>query len=313
MGELVVVVGGANLDLEAAADAPARLGDSNPGRLRRGAGGVGRNIAENLARLGVEVELLTIVDDDVDGRWLADHARAAGIGLTWAEHRADTPSTYLSVLDSSGEMVVAVNDMRGVMAMDGGWLQARSAAIAAAKILVVDANLTSKAIAHLAASHPGALVVTEPVSEAKARRLRPHLAWIHTVKPNVAELAVLTHRPISDDADLDAAIDTVLRAGVSQVVVSLGAGGVVVATPDGRARLTQPRTAVVSVTGAGDAMTAGLVVGLCRGWPAVSAARFGQHLAARTAAVRTSVAPDLHPDDITAHPDHVPAHPESAL
>lgn len=296
----VVVVGAANVDLEAATSGAVVPGDSNPGTLRRSAGGVGRNVAESLARLGVATSLVTVLDDDPLGRWLADVTASAGVDLSSSEHRPGSPSTYVSVVDAAGELVVAVNDMRGVDAVDGDFLAARRDLLASAGVLVVDANLPAGAIDHLAATHPDATVVAEPVSAVKASRLREHLGWVHTVKPNREELAVLAGRPLRDEGDLDAAVDVLLTAGVSQVVVSLGRDGCLVATPDGRERLRGPAGAVRSVTGAGDAMTAGIVLGVVEGWPLARAARFGLAMAVRTAGVASSVDPTLTRSSVEA-------------
>ncbi len=71
---IALVVGAAGLDLKVPARAPPRLplGRSNPGEIRWGWGGVARNMAENLARLGTEVQLITAVGDDWWGRALSE-------------------------------------------------------------------------------------------------------------------------------------------------------------------------------------------------------------------------------------------------
>ena len=60
-GPYVVVIGGANMDICGTSHDNLLLGDSNPGKVRTSAGGVGRNIAENLARLGSDTRLMTAV------------------------------------------------------------------------------------------------------------------------------------------------------------------------------------------------------------------------------------------------------------
>jgi len=53
IGRKVLVVGGANVDLQGIAFSAFVPGDSNPGRIFSRLGWVGRNIAENCARLGL--------------------------------------------------------------------------------------------------------------------------------------------------------------------------------------------------------------------------------------------------------------------
>ena len=66
----VVVVGGANVDLKAQSSEKAIAATSNPGHASLSAGGVGRNIAENLARLGTPTHLVAAIGVDQLGEWL---------------------------------------------------------------------------------------------------------------------------------------------------------------------------------------------------------------------------------------------------
>ena len=62
-----VVVGGANMDIKARSAAPVVAATSNPGHVVRSPGGVGRNVAENLARLGTPTTLVAAVGADALG------------------------------------------------------------------------------------------------------------------------------------------------------------------------------------------------------------------------------------------------------
>lgn len=64
-GTYAAVVGGVNMDIGGQSDGPLVPGDSNPGRVRISLGGVGRNIAHNMALLGLDVRFLTAFGDDI--------------------------------------------------------------------------------------------------------------------------------------------------------------------------------------------------------------------------------------------------------
>jgi len=64
-GTYAAVVGGVNMDIGGQSDGPLVPGDSNPGRVRISLGGVGRNIAHNMALLGLDVRFLTAFGDDL--------------------------------------------------------------------------------------------------------------------------------------------------------------------------------------------------------------------------------------------------------
>src|SRR5436190_19595532 len=99
---LVVVVGGANVDVKARAAAALVGATSNPGTVVRTPGGVGRNVAENLARLGARVELVTAVGADADGAWLLSETGAAGVGVSHAARVGPSTGGYVAVLDADG-------------------------------------------------------------------------------------------------------------------------------------------------------------------------------------------------------------------
>ena len=60
----VLVIGAAGTDIIGRAAASLHSGTSNPGQVRMCYGGVARNVAENLVRLGTETLLITAVGDD---------------------------------------------------------------------------------------------------------------------------------------------------------------------------------------------------------------------------------------------------------
>lgn len=108
----VVVVGGLNLDIAGLCGHVYREKDSNIGTVALSAGGVGHNIAQNIAKLGVPVELVTVFGDDHFGRILEEECEKDGIGLHYAQKVPGGKScTYLYITDSTGEMMSAINAM----------------------------------------------------------------------------------------------------------------------------------------------------------------------------------------------------------
>ena len=78
----IAVVGGVNIDIGGRSDAPLVAGDSNPGRIRSSLGGVGRNIAHNLALLGAKVKLITALGADDGAKRVEASCADLGIDLT---------------------------------------------------------------------------------------------------------------------------------------------------------------------------------------------------------------------------------------
>lgn len=82
------------------------------GKIKFTPGGVGRNIAHNLALLGKNSRLMTAVGNDFYGQSLLAQTNQSGVHVDNCLIVAgENTSSYLSLLDNTGEMLVAINDM----------------------------------------------------------------------------------------------------------------------------------------------------------------------------------------------------------
>jgi pseudouridine kinase len=277
--ELVVVVGGANVDLKARSTAALVGATSNPGTVVRTPGGVGRNVAENLARLGSRVALVSTVGSDPDGDWLVEETAAAGVDVS-PVLRGGRTGRYVALLDADGSLVAGVADMAATDALGPDVLDVDL--IRSADLVVVDGNLPATTVDAVLAL--GARVVIDPVSVAKARRISPLLSRarpVYAITPNEDELAALG--PV---AELHA-------RGVEVVWVRRGPAGSLLSTTDGETILEAPPATPIDVTGAGDAMLAAFCHRLLAGFSLTDAAAYGHAAAALTVASPHTVRPDL--------------------
>lgn len=283
----VVALGAANLDTGASVSQAWRPGDSMPGRVHCTPGGVARNVAENCARLGLRVELLAPVGDDLAGQGLLAATRAAGVGVEacWVRRGAAT-SSYVSLHDAGGEMVAAVNDMAILDDLGAAELAPRVGLMRGAAAVLLDCNLPAAALEWVFAQLGGVPLFIEPVSGAKCRRVLPWLGRVHTLKANRLEAEALCGRAVQSDAEVEGAARWLHAQGVRQVVLSLGPRGAfrssVVQGDTGTGWQHAVPTAVLNATGAGDALMAGLLRGHLRGEPLEAALRFGSACAALT-------------------------------
>ena len=259
IGSYAVVVGGVNVDIGGRSFAPLVAADSNPGTVRLSLGGVGRNIAHNLSLLGTDVHLLTAYGDDLYGERVAASCSELGIDLSRALRiPGGTTSTYLYLSDDRGEMALAVSDMEICRKITPGYLAGQLPLLQNAQVVVADANLSEESLEFLANNCPVPLFV-DPVSTVKAKKLRPILGKIHTLKPNRLEAELLSGVRIESQADLERAADVLTDMGVHRIFLSLGADGVFAAMGQERLRLPNLPGKMVNTTGCGDAFMAALV------------------------------------------------------
>lgn len=254
-----------NLDIGGTATAALRMGDSNPGFVRLSPGGVGRNIAHNLSKLGVRTELLTAFGGDALAETAKRFCTDAGIGIDRARSAPEgQTSVYLYLCSPDGEMQMAVNDMSLCEAITPDYLQGCLPVINASSLLIADANLPAESLRFLAenASVP---VFADPVSAAKAEKLRPVLGRLHTLKPNRMEAELLSGVEIRDGDSLRKAAEALLDTGLRRVFISLGAEGVFAASHTESCLVPAFPAQVRNVTGAGDACMAALGWAFLRG------------------------------------------------
>ena len=262
-------IGGANMDIHGRSDRQLLMRDSNPGTLHMSLGGVCRNICENLARLGEDVRLVTVVGDDVQGRSILEGCRAAGINMDAARVLpGERSSCYISIMDGDGDMLLAMSDMHIIKKLDEELVDAAKDVLCGAELIVCDGNLSVRTLKRLTQVCERPLYL-DPVSTAWAREVKPCIGCFDTVKPNRMELEALTGLPVDTLGNIDRACDALLLQGVRRVFVSLGRDGMAYRGPEGFLhRACRPFAGMVNATGAGDAAMAGIVWATRRGMSA---------------------------------------------
>jgi pseudouridine kinase len=284
MGD-VVVIGGANVDIKAHVDAQFRIGTSNPGTVILSAGGVGRNIAHNLGKLGVQVSLATVLGNDAHGDFVLRETRNAGVNVQCSSRAPIPTGTYVATFDADGELVSAVSDMRILETIDPAFVDNLGNQLDAAKIIVADCNLPLATLLKLVRGY-GEKLVVETVSVEKSKKLLLVLAAapILCSTPNIDQIESLI-----GSREIPFALAELHRMGIRNIIVNAGAYGAFVF--DG-VKIVQieprPSGRIVDVTGAGDAALAGVIHGLLNGHGLHEAAEFGQELAGRVIASKLS-------------------------
>ena len=255
----ITVVGGMNLDLLGVPESRLLPCDSAPGRIAVRPGGVGRNIARRLHVLGAQVSLITALGSDVRAAMLAQFCAEDGIDLSHSVAVGGQAPCYLCVHDGQGDMVYAVNDMAAMDRLTPEAIAPGMAFINGCDGCVLDANLPQATLEYIACSASVPLFL-DPVSCVKAPRVRGILASLTAIKPNALEAQALT-----GESAPDAAAEKLLMAGVKNVCISLGADGVYFANADDRGMIAARPLSSAPLTGAGDALCAGLVLSLLEG------------------------------------------------
>lgn len=293
MNTLISVIGGANVDLSATLNDAFIAADSNPGHIEIGYGGVGRNIAHNLALLGARVQLLTIFGNDLFGGLLHDFCKQQDIDVHLSERVSDYRSgVYLCINNHGGEMIAAVADTEAIKAITPEWLEKRSGELNQSDFIVADTNISEDAIRFLMEKTTAPLFI-DGVSSTKAHRVvnalrKCKLPFLHTLKLNQKEALAVT-----ETATYAEAAQALLNMGVQNVYITLSADGVYCRNAAQEWLFPTLPGEIVNTTGAGDAFLAGVIYAHAKGIDFPQTAQYGLMAARATLLSPKAVNPDI--------------------
>ena len=255
-----LVIGGANYDITAGIKSEVVPADSNPARIYGSCGGVGRNIAENLARMGTEAAFLTAWGDDSFSAEIAASCSSVGLDVSRCVCVPGASSAiYMDILDSKGELILAASDLTVLEELPAKAFEDRGDYISGFSHVFLDANLLPHQLEAAAACAAGKLFA-DAVSVSKAPRLRSILPKLFALKVNRSELEILSGMHAVDEADMKAAAQKLLDCGVKRVYITFGADGSCCLSENGFFSCRAGKPDVKSVTGAGDAFAAAIML-----------------------------------------------------
>lgn len=256
----VVVIGAANIDIQGFSYKKLVMEDSNPGKIKISSGGVGRNIAENLARLDANVKLITVLGDDPYSKKLIEECEHNHIDVSHSMiiNNMSSPM-YLSILEDNGDMKLALCDNEILDMMTINFIQSTHDIIEGSEIVLIDTNLPINIIEYITNTYHHKKIFVDTVSTQKAMKLKNVLNHINTIKLNLLEAMALSHIEINDFNNLDQLLNYFLEKGVENVFITLGKDGVYYGNKSYSNLEATPKINVVNATGAGDAFMAALI------------------------------------------------------
>jgi pseudouridine kinase len=296
----ILVIGASGLDIVGRLQQPTEAGSSTPATIRSSYGGTARNFAENVARLGLDVTLLSVIGTDPIGRQMIKYTAKSGVNT---EHiirdKKVTTGSYIGIIDEKGTLKFALDDMKALSMLTPDYLQSKAELFEQAAMLFLDTNMLPEALETVftLAEKAKLPVIADPTSSKLARRLFPYLNKIAMITPNLNEAAILSGVDVRDSRETDLLIraaQQLVFQGIDLVIITLAEFGVVYATSETNGHIPAIRTPIVDPTGGGDALTAAVVFALCNQIPVDEAIRLGISAASLTLRHPGAVRPDLN-------------------
>jgi len=270
------------------------MGSTVPASVTKTAGGVSRNIAHQLALLGVDVQLISVFGNDSDGDWLKQTCINAGVKLDASITKEGLSGKYTAILNLDASLFTGFLTNAATSLITSQHLEKHKALLQTASYLLADANISVDAGAWLLAftNETGIPLILEPVSVPPARKFKDvNLSGLHLVTPNEDELPVLCSEKALFTQHQ---IEELINKGVENVWLHHGKLGSAIYNKERSITLHAPEIEIVDCTGAGDGSLSGFILGKTLGKEDVDCLKLAHTLSAEILQVNGAIATHLN-------------------
>ena len=260
----------------------------NVGSVKFIHGGVGRNVAEDLAAIGARVKFVSSVDDSALGAEVLARLAKEGVDVGAVRKSAHSGmGLWLVVMDEKGALAGSVSQMPDLSIMDAIVRDEGEKLVQEASCIVLELDLNdyiSSEVLRLAVKHDKKIYGITGNMEVILRH-REFLRSLECYICNDAEAGRLfdAHVAASDPKTALAMLDEYIKKEkIKSMVITLGEHGAVYSDGSSRGYCPAIPTKVVDSSGAGDAFFAGTMEALSRGCALSEAVEKGTKLASLT-------------------------------
>jgi len=296
-GKRILCIGGANVDKKIQVLAEAAFGTSNPAVSKKSRGGVARNVAENLGRLGVKTALLSYVGDDPDGEWLLQYTKEFVDIRPSQIIEGNTTGCYTALLDVNGQMIIGLAEMAIYNKAADQFVEENKKYLQESDIILLDMNYP-KHVIHQMIEHcknEKIPLCIATVSASKTEKLPDSLEGVTWLMANHKEAEALSQMKIVNDGDIFRAAEKILKKGPEKVVITRGEKGLIYFSKLNEiGALVAPDVPVVDVTGAGDSLIAGILYAYMKGLNIEDSCKIGMTCSLMTIQSNETVTPELN-------------------
>ncbi|MBM3416867.1 MAG: hypothetical protein FJY20_10610 [Bacteroidetes bacterium] len=298
MSKPVICIGAAFVDELFHATEEMLLATTNNARVTKTAGGVSRNIAHQLALLGVPVQLISVFGNDSDGDWLKKTCTDAGVKLDASVTKEGLSGKYTGILNVDGSLFSAFLTNSAVHLITPHHLGKQADLLKTASYILADANINVDTAEWLLTfcNETGIPFILEPVSVPPARKFREvNLSGLYMVTPNEDELPVMCSEK---SFFTQQQVDELLSRGVKQIWLHNGKHGSALYSKEKTITLHAPEIEVVDVTGAGDGSLSGYILGKHLGKDDMDCLKLAHTLSAEILQVHGAIATHLNQEKL---------------
>ena len=273
----------------------------NVGRIIQVHGGVSRNVVEDIANLELLPTYVSVVDDTGIGTDVVEKLKRHKVNTEYIVKTPDGLGTWLAIFDNNGDVAASISKRPDLSRIHEVLDKYGDKIISECDSVVVEIDMEEdllKRIFELSEKYDKKIYgVVSNMSIAMERRdLLSRLSCL-VCNEQEAELLFSEEYDLNDVSHLERVlIEKVEQAELRSIVVTLGERGAVYASRDGEHGFCPPlKTDVIDTTGAGDAIFAGIAIGLTYGKSLKEACSIGTRLASAVISTKESVCPHFQP------------------
>lgn len=276
----------------------------NAGYIAEVHGGVCRNIAEDIANVGLRPTFVSVVDESGLSADVVARLEEHGCDTTYVRKAENGLGTWLAIFDETGDVVASISRRPDLTQIErllnerGDEIVSDSDGVAIE--LDIDEPILSRVL-DLAERH-GKKVYVPVTNMSIAAERRDALARIECLVCNEQEAGILfgeSYEGLAPEEMRATLVGKVAQAGIRSMVVTMGSQGSVFATSVGESGCCPAQKVdVVDTTGAGDAFFAGVVAGLTSGKAMAEACAIGTALSASVITTDENVCRRFGPDEL---------------
>lgn len=300
----IVVVGAVFVDVKGFPEDQYIPTGRNAGKVEIVHGGVGRNVAEDIANIELRPTFVSLVDDTAEGEEVISKLRNHKVNTDYIRRVKDGMGMWLAVFDNMGDIAGSISkrpDLGPICDMldEKGDEIFRNADSIIMEI-DIDKEIVKRVFRYAEKYHKPVYAVVANMSIATQRR--DFLQSIDCFVCNQQEAGILFVSDFSDMSPEELCDDLsrrVISAQIPSMVVTMGSRGAVYADMNGDKGVYPARKVKVrDTTGAGDAFCAGVAIGLTYGKTMREAVEIGTRLASSVITVSENVCPRFLPQEL---------------
>ena len=300
----IAVVGNVFVDIKGFPDDNYIPGGRNAGKVEIVHGGVGRNVAEDIANIELRPRFVSMVDDTPEGEEVLRKLKNHKVNTDYVPAVPNGMGMWLAVFDETGDIVGSISKRPDMSALETLINEKGDEIFADCDSIVVEIDLDKEIIKSVFkyAEKYKKRVYAVVANMSIASQRRDFLQSIDCFVCNVEEAGILfvsDFEGMSPEELCDELSRKVISARIPSMVVTLGSRGAVYADMNGdKGVYPARRVKVRDTTGAGDAFCAGVAIGLTYGKTMREAVEIGTQLASSVITVSENVCPRFLPREL---------------